>query len=159
MPEFLRERCAISDFVENHDVCVIGTDSEVVFSKIKKCHGKYPKEFVKVSVTEAEFCKYFINTYNATIITFANSFYEVCKNAGVDYSKVKNAMVLKGHINDSYLECNENFRGFGGVCLPKDIKALNFLAKKLKTDVGFFGFVKSENDKYEVTVIPGMRKQ
>ena len=159
VPEFLRERCALSDFTDNHDICVIGTDSDIVFNKIKKCHGKYPDKFIKVSPTEAEFCKYFINTYNATLITFANSFYEICRKMDVNYSNIKNAMINKSHINDAYLECNENFRGFGGVCLPKDLNALNHLAKKMNTEVDFFEFVKKENSKYKVTVMPGMRKE
>lgn len=36
VPEFLRERCAIADFTENHDVCIIGTNDDTDFSLIKK---------------------------------------------------------------------------------------------------------------------------
>ena len=118
VPEFLRERCAISDFIENHDLCVIGTDSKKTFDLIKKVHGKYPKNIVQLSVTESEFVKYFSNTYNAILITFANNFYEICKKMGVDYTNVKDAVVRRSHINDQYLDCNDNFRGYGGVCLP-----------------------------------------
>ena len=44
VPEFLKERCAISDFLENHDLCVIGTDDKNTFDLIVKAHGKFPKE-------------------------------------------------------------------------------------------------------------------
>jgi len=158
VPEFLRERCAITDFTENHAVCIVGTDADYVFEKIKKCHGKYPKKFVQVDETEAELCKYYNNIYNATLITFANSFYEVCKKLDVNYSEVKNAVVNIDHITDIYLDCNENFRGFGGACLPKDTKAIVSLCKQMNIDVDFFQMLIDENNKYKVTVFDGMRK-
>ena len=40
VPEFLRERCAIHDFINAHEVCVIGTDNDTIFSKIKESHGR-----------------------------------------------------------------------------------------------------------------------
>lgn len=159
VPEFLRERCAIADFVDNHDLCIIGTDNEKSFKAIKKSHGNFPKKFIKTTATEAEFCKYFNNIYNATLITFANSFYEVCKNMNVDYGNVKNTIVFRNHINDVYLECNENFRGFGGVCLPKDTKAFDALSEKLNLDVNFFKTLMDENKKYKTTVLQGMREE
>jgi UDP-glucose 6-dehydrogenase len=55
------------------------------------------------------------------------------------------------------LECNKNFRGFGGVCLPKDTKAMDNLAKKLNLDVQFFEHILTENQKYSKTVPNGMR--
>ena len=55
--EFLRERCAIADFVDNHDLCIIGTDNEKSFKAIKKSHGNFPKKFIRTTATEAEFCK------------------------------------------------------------------------------------------------------
>ena len=49
VPEFLRERCAIADFCENHDLLVIGTEDKNVFQTIKKSHGKYPEKTVQVA--------------------------------------------------------------------------------------------------------------
>jgi len=161
VPEFLRERCAISDFTENQDLCIIGTSNlgvaydAYVFDVIKEAHGNLPQKFVRLTAIEAEFCKYFNNVYNATLITFANSFYEVCKKYGVNYTRVKNAMTNRKHINHFYLECNDSFRGFAGMCLPKDTKALAAISKG--TGVEFFNRLLEENDKYIKTVPEGMR--
>mgnify|MGYP003627087003 CR=1 FL=1 len=157
VPEFLRERCAISDFTENHDVCIIGSRSEPICNFIKKLHGKYPKNFVFLSPAEAEFVKYYNNIYNATLVTLANNFYEVCKNLDVNYNNVKSALIKRTHINDVYLDCNENFRGFSGACLPKDVKAIAHLAESHNISAGIFKFLNKENKKYKPTVFPGMR--
>ena len=90
VPEFLRERCATTDFIENHEVCIIGTDDSDVFQFIKKSHGDYPQQFVHCTPTEAELSKYFNNVHNANQIILANSFYEICVGMGVDYNKMKN---------------------------------------------------------------------
>lgn len=156
VPEFLRERCATTDFIENHDVCIIGTKEDRIFDIVKKAHGKLPDKFVHVSETEAELCKYFNNIYNATLITFANAFYEVCESLGADYTEVKNAIVNRNHINDIYLDCNDNFRGFGGMCLPKDTKAIAAIAKD-KTHNTFFDDIMRLNSTYKTTVFDGMR--
>ena len=157
VPEFLRERCAITDFTENHDICIIGTNDTEVYDLVKTCHGNYPDKFVLLKPSEAEFCKYFNNVYNAMLIIFANSFYEVCETMGVDYTNVKNAVIGRNHINGNYLECNKNFRGFGGMCLPKDTAAMANLAKLTKVD--FFDDLLKENSKYKTTVFKGMRKE
>ena len=96
VPEFLRERCAAVDFTSNHDVCVIGTRDKEVFEKVKEAHGHLPDKFVMMGETDAELCKYFNNVYNATLVTFANSFYEVCQKLGADYDNVK-ADALHSH--------------------------------------------------------------
>jgi len=159
VPEFLRERCASVDFVENHDVCIIGTEVKDVYETIKEAHGGLPEIFKQLTATEAELSKYFNNIYNATLVTFANSFYEVCQSLNADYTKVKNAASLRKHIKDIYLDCNDNFRGFGGMCLPKDTKAIAALCKDLDIDVKFFEMLIEENSKYAVTVFDGMRKE
>ena len=158
VPEFLRERCAEVDFVENHDVCIIGSADDGAYAAIKLSHGKFPEKFVRLTPTEAEYSKYFNNVYNATLVTFANSFYELCKLSGVNYTNVKEAITARRNISDVYLDCNDNLRGFGGMCLPKDTSALAHLAEKLNTDVEFFQYILKENKKYEVTVFRGMRK-
>ena len=158
VPEFLRERAAIIDFTDNHDVCIVGTDSDAVFETVKQSHGHYPKKFIKMSPTEAEISKYFNNVYNATLITFANAFYEVCQRTGADYSVVKNAMVQRDHIFDKYLDCNPNLRGFGGMCLPKDTSAIAAFVKDKGHSIDLFRAIVDDNNRYERTVFEGMRK-
>jgi UDPglucose 6-dehydrogenase len=159
VPEFLRERCAVADFIENHDLCVIGTEDDFIFSKIKEAHGNYPKKVVKLSPTEAELVKYYNNIYNATLVVLANSFYEICQHANADYTKVKEALVNRKHINDIYLQCNNNFRGFGGACLPKDTLAIATMIEEEGLDIDFFKMILSENSKYKATVYEGMREK
>jgi len=159
VPEFLRERCAVADFTENQDLCVIGTDDDKIYDLVKEAHGKYPQKVVQLSTTESELVKYFNNVYNATLITFSNNFYEICEGLGVNYTNVKNAVVNRDHIEDIYLDCNENFRGFGGVCLPKDTKALESLSRELKLNSKFFKILIEENKRYKTTVFKGMRKE
>ncbi len=159
VPEFLRERCAITDFTENHDLLVIGTPANHTeyAEPIIRCHGELPKEVAVVGLKEAEFVKYFNNTYNATLITFANSFHDICKKEEVDYSTVMKTVSKREHISKNYLQCNKNFRGFGGVCLPKDTRAMAALEKG--TDITFFSDLLKQNSKFTTTVLPGMRHE
>ena len=75
---FFVKDALFSDFINNHDLCVIGCNTDEQYMMIMKSHGHYPKVFKRLSTTEAEFCKYFSNVYNATLITFANNFCELC---------------------------------------------------------------------------------
>jgi UDPglucose 6-dehydrogenase len=156
-PEFLRERAAYTDFVENHDVCVIGAYSDDDYELVKEAHGNLPKAFANVRPIEAEFSKYFSNVYNAMRIIFANSFFDVATKAGADYSKIKRAMVLRNNIEDAYLDCNENFRGFGGVCLPKDTTAFAAYTRAMGHELAIFDAIVNENKKFKQTVFNGMR--
>lgn len=157
VPEFLRERVAVADFIENHDICIIGTASDEVFEIVKESHGHYPKTFIRLDPTEAEIAKYFNNVYNATLITFANAFYEVCQVLGADYGKIKNAMVQRDHISKKYLDCNDNLRGFGGMCLPKDTSAIASLVKEHGLPIALFEAIVNDNKNYKTTVFEGMR--
>ena len=156
VPEFLRERCAVSDFTENHDLLAIGTSSNFVFDKIIESHGKYPKNVKQLSSTEAELLKYYSNVYNAMRIIFANEMYEIAEKLGAKYSNIKEAYCLR-NTKDMYLDVNENFRGYGGVCLPKDTKAIAALCKKLDLDLKLFETIDSENNKFKTTVYENMR--
>lgn len=156
-PEFLRERAALVDFVENHDVCVIGTTDAELFKIVAYAHGSLPKKIIQLTPTEAEFAKYFSNIYNALRIVFANEFFEACRAVGVNYTNVKNAMVYRDTIHDVYLDCNESFRGFGGLCLPKDTTAFANYIESLGVDMQLFKLIVEENKKFKTTTPPGMR--
>ncbi len=158
VPEFLRERCAFTDFTENHEVLAVGTHSPEVYDLIVQSHGKYPKQFAQLSPTEAELLKYYSNVFNALRIIFANEMYEICKVLGADYTKIKDTFVMRGTAKDIYMDVNESFRGYGGVCLPKDTKALDALVKKYNLNLKLFETIDKENDKFITTVFEGMRK-
>jgi len=151
VPEFLRERCAVYDFVDNHELCVIGTHDGHTYDVVKRAHGHYPQHFVRLSPTEAEISKYFNNSYNAMKITFANVFYEICKKTGADYAAMKDAIVKRKGIEDHYLDCNEVLRGFGGVCLPKDVRAISALAEDMGLEFDLLKTISSDNDKCPIS--------
>lgn len=117
IPEFLRERCATTDFTENHQVLIVGTDDDD-YQDIIKAHGRYPAAVEIMSTTEAECCKYFLNTYNATLVTFANSMCSFVEAKGGDYATVRNAMTHVEHVSKYYLDSNKSFKRYSGNCLP-----------------------------------------
>lgn len=160
VPEFLRERAAFVDFVENHDLCVIGVGpgAESTFATIKEAHGNLPRSVVKLSRVEAELCKYFGNVFNALRVVFANEFYEVTKALGADYTAIKGAMIKRSNIIDAYLDANDSFRGFGGVCLPKDTSAFAAVVRQLCPHLKLFETIVEENRKFRITVPEGMRE-
>jgi len=122
VPEFLRERLHISDFMENHDLLAVGSWSSDFYNLVVKCHGRYPKQVAQMTATEAELLKYYSNIFNALRVTFANEMYEVCEALGADYTAIKEAFMKRGTAADIYMDVNENFRGYGGMCFVPGTK-------------------------------------
>jgi|TARA_R100000030_G_scaffold43373_2_gene32739 GDP-mannose 6-dehydrogenase len=158
VPEFLREKCAYEDFVCNNNILVVGTKSDKVYNKIVESHGRLPVHKVKVSIIEAELMKYFSNTYKAMRITFANSFHKIAEHFGANYDVIKDTFLFHGVQEGHYLNVNKDFGGYGGMCLPKDTKAMKALVKELDLNLDVFRFIDEENDKFVKKVPPGMRK-
>ena len=77
----------------------------------------------------------------------------------MDYSVIKNAIAQRPTLTDLYLDCNKNFRGFAGVCLPKDTAAFAKLAEDLGVDAQIFRTIVEDNKLYEATVMDGMRAE
>lgn len=157
VPEFLRERSAVEDFVVNHELLAVGCHSKDIFDVVVASHGFFPKNTVMMTPTEAEVLKYYSNVFNATRIVFANAMYEICQKLGADYDKVKDTYLIRGTASPDYLDCNDKMRGYGGMCLPKDTKALDSLLKNLGLDLKLFEAVDHDNTKFKRTVFPGMR--
>lgn len=155
-PEFLREKAQYVDFVENHHICVIGVSTDEDYELLREAHGSLPKNVARMSPTEAELSKYFWNVFNALRIVYANQFYDVAKAVGADYQKIKNALVKHPSISDAYLEANENMRGFGGNCLPKDTLAFaRYAAEHLDMSKGLslFDGIVEINKRYKTTIL------
>nr|MBC8146377.1 UDP-glucose/GDP-mannose dehydrogenase family protein [Bacteroidota bacterium] len=131
VPEFLREKCAVEDFIFNNKVLVIGAEDEEAIELIKKAHGLLPIHTVPMKIIEAELMKYFSNSYKAMRVTFANSFYAVCNELDANYDKIRDAFLFHGIGDGHYLRVNKEFGGFGGTCLPKDTRGLANLVDEL----------------------------
>jgi UDPglucose 6-dehydrogenase len=146
VPEFLREKSAMNDFVEHHDVLIIGTENKDTYTTVSTLHLHIPKSIVQVTPTEAEVAKYFSNVYNSLRITFANGMFEVCEKLGVNYQNVFNACIMRNNITPDYLRCSAYLRGFSGHCLPKDSQAFALLIKQLELDhISIFDSIVNDN--------------
>jgi UDP-glucose 6-dehydrogenase len=131
VPEFLRERAAIIDFTDNHDVCVIGTQSDDVFEKLWT-RTVTTETVHKAFADRSRDIEIFQNIYNAMLITFANTrFYELCQAKGAIIQRSKNAMVQRDHIYNKYLDCNDKPPRFRRDVSPKDTAAISALMKDL----------------------------
>lgn len=157
VPEFLRERCAADDFINNHQLLAVGTNDVYVYEKVIEAHGHLPKNTKQLKPVEAEILKYFNNAYAALRITFANIMYEICQKFDADYSSVKDTYILTGKSNNLYLDVNTKLRGFGGMCLPKDVEALSALLTNLDLEFSLISSINDDNKKFKSTVFNGMR--
>lgn len=158
VPEFLRERMALEDFVKNHEVLAVGCKSDIAWSKVCEAHSFLPKNTVRMTPTEAEILKYYSNTFNALRIIFANAMYELSEKLNCDYKIILETFLMRGTSTPDYLSCSPNLRGYGGMCLPKDVKAMASLFKNLDLPFDIFNTIDSDNSKLLKTVLEGMRE-
>ena len=158
VPEFLRERCAVDDFINNHKLLAIGTHDSWVYHKLVKAHGNLPENTKHLTPNEAEVLKYYNNVYAALRVIFSNVMYEICSKLDCDYTTIKNAYIKTGKAIDMYLDVNPNLRGYGGMCLPKDTQALAMLLETLELDFDLIKSIHNDNNKLKKTVFNGMRE-
>jgi UDPglucose 6-dehydrogenase len=147
VPEFLRAKSALADFVYNHDLLVVGTYTREDADLLIEIHGSFPENIARVTPTEAEVIKYFNNVHHAMSVTFANITYDVCNKLGANYMNVYKAITKRDCINPAYLMANPNMRGYGGHCLPKDTSAWNNLIKNLELPYTLIQSVIDDNEK------------
>jgi UDPglucose 6-dehydrogenase len=160
-PEFLKERCAYQDFMENNPICIIGTESEEVFNIMKEIHGPICLKFKMVKPIEAELTKYMQNVFNTYRILFANGFYEICKHNDVEYNSVLDSLLHRKELDEKYMKCDENIRGPSGPCLVKDSLAFNQYVKNLNLEIkpSIFQTIVNDMELYPKTVIDGTRTE
>jgi UDPglucose 6-dehydrogenase len=74
----------------------------------------------------AEFVKYMENVFFATKVAFCNELYECARVLGIDYNEARELWLLDPRINRNHTLVFPNKRGFGGKCLPKDLRSFIF---------------------------------
>ena len=132
-PEFLTEANAIEDF-KNQNRIIIGGPRPAT-TKVKRVFAKaFPKvPIIKTGSTIAEMVKYFLNSFLATKVSFANEMYQICEGLGIDYDKVTEYAIYDERLGKSHLNVPgpDGDFGYGGHCFPKDVKALINVAQDL----------------------------
>ncbi|NBU32903.1 MAG: UDP-glucose/GDP-mannose dehydrogenase family protein [Actinobacteria bacterium] len=129
-PEFLREGFAVQDTL-HPDRIVIGITESKDETKLREVYAASIAEgtpFITTDYATAELVKVAANSFLATKISFINSFADLCDAAGADITQLADAIGHDTRIGRRFLNAGV---GFGGGCLPKDIKALHARAIEL----------------------------
>jgi GDP-mannose 6-dehydrogenase len=150
-PEFLREGTSIHDFY-NPPKTVIGEFDTRSGEVLVSLYKPIPGPVVRVPIRVAEMVKYVDNTFHALKVTFANEVGNLCKELGIDSHRVMDIFCLDTKLNLSPYYLKPGF-AFGGSCLPKDLRALRYEAKKHDLELPVLGAVLESNRLQVVKVI------
>ena len=134
-PEFLREGYAVKDTIEP-DRIVLGvrpehSQAEAIAREVYATPLSKDTPFIVTDLQTAELVKVSANAFLATKISFINAVSEVCEIVGADVTKLADAIGYDDRIGRKFLGAG---LGFGGGCLPKDIRAFMARAGELGAD-------------------------
>lgn len=127
-PEFLTEKSAQEQFV-NPQMHIFGGD-RIYTNKVEEYYNKYSLcnlcPSYHMTVEEASFVKYSINSFLAMKVIFFNQLYDAMKSTEADFHTVIKAIGADKRIGSSHTKVPgfDGKQGFGGACFPKDVSAL-----------------------------------
>ena len=158
-PEFLREGFAVEDTLHPNRL-VVGVVNDAAEAKLKEIYKSNLAEntpWVRADLPTSELVKVAANSFLATKISFINAMAEVCEAAGGDVTVLAKAIGYDPRIGSRFLQAGI---GFGGGCLPKDIRAFMARAGELGADqaLEFLREIDSINLRARQRVIELVRK-
>ncbi|WP_018018253.1 nucleotide sugar dehydrogenase [Corynebacterium capitovis] len=134
-PEFLREGYAVKDTIEPDRIvlgtCGVDSRAEAIAREIYAIPLARETPFLVTNLQTAELVKVSANAFLATKISFINAVSEVCEIVGADVTQLADAIGHDDRIGRKFLGAG---LGFGGGCLPKDIRAFMARAGELGAD-------------------------
>ncbi|MGD0164919.1 MAG: nucleotide sugar dehydrogenase [Candidatus Sulfotelmatobacter sp.] len=145
-PEFMREGTAVADFLEPA-ITVIGASDAAHSSLLRNVYDWVPGRVFETSFRSAEMLKYVCNAWHAVKVSFGNELGTLAKELGVDAEVVMQMFTADTKLNISPQYLKPGF-AFGGSCLPKDVRALNYRAKELDLNLPLFQSILPSNDEH-----------
>ena len=132
-PEFLREGTALKDF-RKPPLTLVGHNHAADASGTIALYQAIDAPLVSTSIRVAEMIKYTSNTWHALKVCFANEIGTLCKRLDIDSHDVMDIFCRDEKLNLSPYYLKPGF-AFGGSCLPKDVRALQYRAKEVDVDL------------------------
>ena len=126
-PEFLREGSAVADYDDPPKI-IIGTDDEASGAALDELYRDSAAPVFRTGLEEAELLKYVDNSWHALKVTFANEIGRLCQSLHLDSQRLMALFAADMKLNISAHYLRPGF-AFGGSCLPKDLRALTYLAR------------------------------
>ncbi len=110
------------------------------------------KTYFQCSSTEAELIKYAENAYFATKITFANEYRRICEAFDADWHTVREGWLLDPRVEPMHTAVFDHEPGFGGKCLPKDIRAIVTAAAERGYGAALLAEVLASNSRFRAAL-------
>ena len=142
-PEFLRESTAIKDY-DFPPMTVIGELDKASGDLLASIYEELDAPIIRKDIEVAEMIKYTCNVWHAAKVTFANEIGNIAKAVGVDGREVMDVVCQDHQLNLSKDFMTPGF-AFGGSCLPKDVRALNYRAGSLDVEAPLIGSLMRSN--------------
>jgi GDP-mannose 6-dehydrogenase len=134
---------AIADF-HNPPKTVIGTTDLRSAEILRDIYAPVDAQPIFTSIEAAEMVKYVDNVWHATKVCFANEVGRLCKSSGVDSREVMDIFVQDHKLNLSAYYLKPGF-AYGGSCLPKEVRAVQHMAKEAGVTLPMIGNLERSN--------------
>lgn len=145
-PEFLKEGCAVEDFMKP-DRVVVGVRDEESAELLRELHAPFlraEQPFLAMSPESAEMTKYVANAMLAVKISFINEMANLCERLGGDINQVRRGIGHDRRIGFHFLFPGV---GYGGSCFPKDVRAMVKLCESVGIEPRMLEAVDDVNEK------------
>lgn len=142
-PEFLREGSSIEDYFQP-PYSLLGTRNETALHMLRQLYEPIDAPLIETDREVAEMVKYVNNSFHALKIVFANEIGSICHSLEIDPHKVMDLFCKDNRLNLSAAYLRPGF-AYGGSCLPKDLKAINALARSRDVEVSVLSAIERSN--------------
>lgn len=154
-PEFLREGRVLEDFMSPSRI-IIGESDRRAGDVLCALYSDFKAPMVRTDLKTAEMIKYAGNAFLATKVSFINEIGNICKRLGIDAYDVARGIGYDSRIGNKYLDAGI---GFGGSCLPKDLKALVAKAQELDYEATMLKSVMEVNRRQPLHLVNILEKR
>jgi UDPglucose 6-dehydrogenase len=151
-PEFLKEGAALDDFMYP-DRVVVGVRRPEVAEKLRELYRPFlrtERPFLVMSPESAEMTKYVANALLATKISFINEIANLCERMAADINDVRRGIGHDERIGFKFLFPGV---GYGGSCFPKDVRALQAMARVLGVEPRILTAIDEVNTQQKLVVL------